>query len=94
LHDTKILHIPKQRILENSFFGERNSLNNKITYNNIYNNSKIKKLLPAWSATISFANGVAETLKWLDENPLRQRINPLLDSTIQELYKIGERHVD
>lgn len=94
LHDTKIVHIPKQWILENSFFGEKDSLKNKITHNNTYDNTKIKKLLPEWSSTISFKNGVAETLKWLDENPLRQRINPLLDSRIKEFYKLGEQHVD
>lgn len=93
LPNVKFLNIPKQLILNDSFFGEKDLLKNKIIYNNTYDNTKIKKLLPEWSATISFKNGVIETLKWLDEDSLRKRINPLLDCRIQKLYELGEQYV-
>lgn len=89
LPNAKILNIPKQFIFKDSFFGERDLLSQKMSHN-IFDNTKIKKLLPQWSAKINFANGVAETLKWLDESSLRKRINSLLDRRIQNLYELGE----
>ena len=56
-----------------------------------FDNSKLKNLLPSWSSVIDFKKGISETIKWLEEDSSRQRINPTLDYTIKELYKIGKK---
>ncbi len=90
LNNPQILYVPKEIILNNSLFGEYDLINQRIT-DNIFDNSKLKNLLPSWSSVIDFKKGISETIKWLEEDSSRQRINPTLDDTIKELYKIGKK---
>jgi hypothetical protein len=64
--------------------GDTDLIYQKMSHN-IYDNSKIKTLLPHWHAEVTFNDGVGETLQWLLESPVRQRINPLLNDLIVKL---------
>lgn len=58
----------------------------------IFDNSKIKKFVPEFSATIPFAEGIKRTVAWFEEDPARMVIlddnNNLLDSIISA-YQTG-----
>lgn len=41
----------------------------------IFDNSKIKRVVPGFVATIPFARGAQEIMGWYDENPSRQVVN-------------------
>jgi nucleoside-diphosphate-sugar epimerase len=56
----------------------------------IFDNSKIKSLVPDFNATISFTEGVHEIVQWYNEHPERQivdeNVNSIIDTLI-ECYK-------
>ncbi len=53
----------------------------------IFDNTKIKTFVPAFKATIPFAEGIKRTLKWLDDNPERKVINPETERQIENVLK-------
>lgn len=53
----------------------------------IFDNSKIRQLVPGYVATIPFSEGIARTIRWFDEDPSRIRIdehnNQLMDAILE-----------
>jgi len=49
----------------------------------VFDNSKIKRMVPEYHAAVSFAQGMAQSLAWYDADPARQRVdldaNKMLD---------------
>jgi nucleoside-diphosphate-sugar epimerase len=41
----------------------------------VFDNDKIKNLVPGWKATKSFAEGIAESIEWFEGEPERMTIN-------------------
>ena len=52
----------------------------------VFDNSKIKRFVPGYVATIPFSEGIKKTVEWFDAHPQRIRIDPvnnrLLDSIL------------
>lgn len=87
--EAKIVHIPSDVI--NKFdknIGE--SLLGDKAYSVIFDNTKIKTIVPDYKATISFKEGIKRTLAWFDEKEERKKVNKeeneLMDKIIAE-YK-------
>ncbi len=53
----------------------------------IFDNSKIKRLVPGFVATIPFREGIARTIRWFDEDPARIRIDDHNNRLMDELLK-------
>lgn len=53
----------------------------------IFDNSKIKTFVPAFKATIPFAEGIKRTLKWLDDNPEMKIFNKEENTQIDNILK-------
>jgi len=54
--------------LEGSLIGDKaNSI--------VFDNSKIKRFVPGWTAKVSYAEGIARTLRWLSADPARQSVD-------------------
>jgi nucleoside-diphosphate-sugar epimerase len=51
----------------------------------IFDNSKIKRLVPDFAATIPFSHGVHEIIDWHLANPSRQKIDPIFDQTCDRI---------
>ncbi|MEJ5351850.1 MAG: SDR family oxidoreductase [Melioribacteraceae bacterium] len=87
--EPNIIHIPSDFIVanENSLMG---SLLGDKSYSVIFDNSKIKKYVPDFKATISFKEGIERTLKWFEEKQerklIRKETNEMMDRIIQ-LYE-------
>jgi len=87
--EPNIIHIPSDFIVahENLLMG---SLLGDKSYSVIFDNSKIKKYVPDFKATISFKEGIERTLKWFEEKPerklIRKETNEMMDRIIQ-LYE-------
>jgi hypothetical protein len=45
----------------------------------VFDNSKIKRIVPDFCATTPFARGIEQTLAWFDADPARQQIDPAVD---------------
>jgi nucleoside-diphosphate-sugar epimerase len=86
-----IVHIPSDFIckLEPSFTG--NLLGDKAV-SVIFDNTKIKRFVPDFKATIPFSEGIRRTLAWFDANPEKQVVktttNEVMDRIINS-YKKG-----
>ncbi len=46
------------------------------SYSAVFDNSKIKRFVPGFAAVTPFSRGITETIKWFEEEPSRQVINP------------------
>lgn len=58
----------------------------------IFDNSKIKRLVPEFEATISFKEGIKRTIAWFEESPQRQVVNPQTDAFIERLITTTRTH--
>jgi nucleoside-diphosphate-sugar epimerase len=56
----------------------------------IYDNAKIKRLVPGFSARVPFAQGAREIVAWFDREPSRRQIDQELDEAFDRL--VGDRH--
>lgn len=85
-----IIHIPTDFLakydphLKESLWGDK-------AHSVIFNNSKIKKFAPNFEATISYSDGIKETINWFEEDSSRQIItddsNKLIDKIISDYEK-------
>jgi len=58
----------------------------------IFDNSKVKALVPDFVCTTPFAAGVRDILKWFDANPDQQKVDDDLDATFDRLIAAAQTH--
>jgi nucleoside-diphosphate-sugar epimerase len=82
--EARIVHVPSDWIarldpdLGASLLGDK-------AHSVIFDNSKIRRLVPDFSATIPFASGAREIMAWYDEDPARQRVDERLNATFDRI---------
>ncbi len=60
----------------------------------VFDNTKIKRFVPAYCATVPFAQGIRRTLAWFDADPARKLIDAEADAAWDKLidaYEYGTR---
>lgn len=57
----------------------------------LFDNSKIKRLVPGFKAVIPYAQGIKETLEWFEADSNRQMIDEGEEQLIERLVGIAER---
>ncbi|MAL17596.1 MAG: NAD-dependent dehydratase [Balneola sp.] len=57
----------------------------------IFDNSKIKQLVPNYTATIPFSEGIKETLAWFEEKEERMIVNPDTNTMMDKIIAAHER---
>ena len=55
------------------------------TYSVAFDNTKIKRLVPDFAATIPFSQGAEEIIAWHDADPARKIIDEELDRTMNRI---------
>jgi nucleoside-diphosphate-sugar epimerase len=85
----QIVHIPSDFI---AHFDKRwgDSLLGDKTHSVIFDNSKIKRLVPDFAATIPFARGADEIMAWYDAEPARQVVNDELNQQMDAIIAAYE----
>lgn len=73
--EAKIVHVPSDVIAALDDFQRGNLLGDK-AYSVIFDNTKIKRFVPDFVATIPYREGIKRTLAWFAEDAARQRIVP------------------
>ena len=69
-----ILHVPSDAVvaadpsLLGTLWGDKSN-------SAVFDNSKLRRLVPDFQARVPFAQGIAATVRWFDENPSRQAID-------------------
>ena len=51
----------------------------------VFDNSKLRGVVPGYRATINFERGAREIVAWHDADPARQRTDPRIDAVMDKL---------
>ncbi|MBA3946866.1 MAG: SDR family oxidoreductase [Herpetosiphonaceae bacterium] len=90
----QIVYIPSERIAAYDVAWGAGLLGDK-AHSMVFDNSKIKRLVPEYVATIPFSQGAAEIIAWYDSHPSAQKVdaalNQLLDTMIGDYEATGPR---
>ena len=57
----------------------------------VFDNSKIKRFVPDYCATVPFGQGVRETIAWFDADPIRRQVDDDANATWDRLIDAYER---
>jgi len=77
--EARIVHVPSDYIAAFDARWGVSLLGDK-THSLIFDNTKIKRAVPGFVATIPFAQGADEILTWYDADPSRQVVDPAFDA--------------
>lgn len=81
-----IVHVPSEVIARYHKDWGDSLLGDKM-HSMIFDNSKIKKFVPNFKATIPFSEGVKEIMAWYDADPARQKVDPEMDKLIDRIIE-------
>jgi hypothetical protein len=56
----------------------------------VFDNSKIKRFVPGYCATVPFAQGIRRTIDWFDADPARKQIDEQANATWDKLIEAYE----
>jgi nucleoside-diphosphate-sugar epimerase len=80
----KLVHVPSELIaayhpeIGDGLIGDK-------SHSMIFDNSKIKRVVPGWVATIPFAQGAREIMAWYDKDPSRQVVDEKINAIIDRI---------
>ena len=91
--EPRIVHIPSDFLIA-CMPEEQGTLIGDKSVSVVFDNTKIKRFVPGYCATTSFAEGIRQTLAWFNADPARKQIdtarNAALDQVI-DAYEKGMR---
>ncbi len=82
--EANIVHIPSDRIAEFDADWGAGLLGDK-AHSMIFDNTKIKRLVPDYVASIPFRQGAAEMVAWYDSHPAAQKVDEKMDQLIDRM---------
>ncbi len=53
----------------------------------VFDNTKVKRLVPGWRATVPFHRGAKEIIDWFDADPARQQVDARMDALMDRLVE-------
>jgi nucleoside-diphosphate-sugar epimerase len=88
--EAKLVHLPSEVIARHDHdWGE--ALLGDSMHSVIFDNSKVKRMVPGWEAKIPFSRGAEEILAYYDADPSRQVADKVFDATLDKLVDIAHR---
>jgi nucleoside-diphosphate-sugar epimerase len=89
--EAEIVHISSDSICDyadrHNYPSERGNLLGDKAYCAVFDNSKIKRFVPDYIATIPFSEGIIQTLKWFEADPSRMIVKEETNRFLDELIK-------
>ncbi len=85
----KLVHVPSERIAAFDEAWGAGLLGDK-AHSVIFDNTKIKRVVKDYTATIPFARGAEEVMAWYDADPARQLVDEELDGMMDEIILASE----
>ena len=86
----KVVHIPTDFIAAVDPDRGAHFLGDK-TYSALFDCSKLKRLVPEFRTTVSFQEGMRESAAWYLADPSRQKVDPVLDASIDAILAAWDR---
>lgn len=87
--EAQIVHIPSDLIAAFDPAWGAGLLGDK-THSMIFDNAKIKRIVPDFIATIPFCSGVDEIMAWYDADPARQIVDEKADQLMDRIIEVYE----
>lgn len=84
-----IVHIPSETLAKSNSGFIEGLLGDK-AHTVIFDNSKVKRLVPGFTATVRFDQGVRMTLAYIDQHPEYQRLDPEFDAWTDKMIEVYE----
>lgn len=84
--EPRIVHVPSDAIAAVDPEWGAGLLGDK-AHSMVFDNSKLRSVVPDYVATIPFAQGAREIVAWYDEDPSRQVVDAQMDATIDKLVE-------
>lgn len=88
--EPRLVHVPSELIAEYDANWGASLLGDK-AHSMIFDNSKIRRLVPEFRPSIPFWQGAQEIISWYDADPERQRIEPYNDGLQDRLIEAVQR---
>ncbi len=88
--EAKLVHVPSDTIATFDRQWGDGLLGDK-THSMIFDNAKIKRVVPEFSATIPYAEGARETLAWYDADSARRSVDAETDALMDRLVQSQAR---
>jgi nucleoside-diphosphate-sugar epimerase len=79
-----IVHVPSDAIAAIDIDWGAGLLGDK-AHSMVFDNSKLRGVVPDYCATIPFEQGAREIIGWYDEDPARQQADPRIDAAMDKL---------
>lgn len=87
--EANIVHVPSDLIAAYDREWGDSLLGDK-AHSMVFDNTKIKRVVPGFAATIPFVRGVEEIMAWYDAEPSRQVVDTKLDQTMDTIIAAYE----
>jgi nucleoside-diphosphate-sugar epimerase len=82
--ELQMVHVPSELIA--AFYPERGgSLLGDKAWSVVFDNAKIRRLVPAYRPRVTFAEGMARSIAWFDSDPARRTVNEESDGRIDRV---------
>ena len=88
--EPKLVHIPSDFIVACVPEEEGPLLGDK-SVSVVFDNSKIKRFVPGYCATTTFAEGIRQSLAWFNADPSRKQIDHQVNATLDKLISVYEK---
>jgi Nucleoside-diphosphate-sugar epimerases len=82
--EPEIVHVPSDFIAEVDPERGAHFLGDK-AYSALFDCSKLKRLVPEFRTTVSFAEGMRESAAWFLADPARQKVDPATEASIEAI---------
>ena len=82
--EAQIVHVPSEVIAAHDPKWGAGLLGDK-AHSMVFDNGKIKRVVPDYIATIPFARGAEEIMAWFDADRARQRVDEELDGLMDKI---------
>ncbi len=88
--EAKIVHLPSDVIATYDAEWAAGLLGDK-AHSMVFDNTKVKRLVPDYVASIPFSQGVQEIAAWYDSNPAAQEVDERVNQLIDRLVAAGQQ---
>ena len=86
----EMVHVPSPLIA--ALYPDRGgSLLGDKAWSVVFDNAKIRRFVPAYRPRVSFAEGMARSIAWLDADPARRLVNPETGRRIERIIAAQQR---
>jgi len=88
--EARLVHVPSALIA--ALVPDRGaSLLGDKTHSSVFDNAKVRRLVPEFQPGVSFAEGIARSIAWFDADPARRVVSPVATGNIERVLAAWAR---